>query len=176
VEEGPPGIVPRLPNSGSGRAAGRELDFPRPPDLGGSDRGRAKSGHGALKGFLILCSVPRSTRSGSDLFVWGRRRLEAARVHLNLEQSERPLPVGSLKTARIRPAGAWLTGLGYDRKMDNRTKLDGDITTPEQHQTFKEMLLRLLDDPQIQQKIGAFLRGSGLYRSTGINVPQRWYR
>jgi hypothetical protein len=38
------------------------------------------------------------------------------------------------------------------------------------------MLLRLLDDPQIQQKIGAFLRGSGLYRSTGINVPQRWYR
>jgi hypothetical protein len=46
------------------------------------------------------------------LFVWGRRRLEAARVHLNLEQSERPLPVGSLKTVRIRPAGAWLTGLG----------------------------------------------------------------
>jgi hypothetical protein len=60
--------------------------------------------------------------------------------------------------------------------MDNRTKLDGDITTPEQHQTFKEMLLRLLDDPQIQHKIGAFLRRSGLTRSTGINVPQRWYR
>jgi hypothetical protein len=61
--------------------------------------------------------------------------------------------------------------------MDNRTKLllDGEITTPEQHQTFKEMLLRLLDDPQIQQKIGAFLRRSGLIRSTGINVPQRWY-
>ena len=68
--------------------------------------------------------------------------------------------------------------LGYDRTMDNRTKLllDSEITTPEQHQTFKEMLLRLLDDPQIQQKIGAFLRGSGLNRSTGINVPQRWYR
>jgi len=62
--------------------------------------------------------------------------------------------------------------------MDNRTELllDGEITTPEQHQTFKEMLLRLLDDPQIQQKIGAFLRRSGLIRSTGINVPQRWYR
>jgi len=62
--------------------------------------------------------------------------------------------------------------------MDNRTKLllDGEIMTPEQHQTFKEMLLRLLDDPQIQQKIGAFLRRSGLARSTGINVPQRWYR
>jgi len=60
--------------------------------------------------------------------------------------------------------------------MDNRTKLllDGEITTPEQHQTFKEMLLRLLDDPQIQQKIAAFLRRSGLARSTGINVPQRW--
>jgi hypothetical protein len=38
------------------------------------------------------------------------------------------------------------------------------------------MLLRLLDDPQIQQKIGTFLRGSGLARSTGINVPQRWHR
>ena len=84
VEESPPGVVPRLPNWGSGRAAGRELDFPRPPDLRGSDRGRAKSGHGALKGFLILCSVPRSTRSDSDLLVWGRRRLEAARVRLNL--------------------------------------------------------------------------------------------
>jgi hypothetical protein len=62
--------------------------------------------------------------------------------------------------------------------MDHRTNLllDGEITTPEQHQTFKEMLLRLLDDPQIQQKIGAFLRRSGLTRSTGINVPQRWYR
>jgi hypothetical protein len=67
--------------------------------------------------------------------------------------------------------------LGYDRTMDNRTKLllDGEIMTPEQHQTFKEMLLRLLDDPQIQQKIGVFLRHSGLIRSTGINVPQRWY-
>ena len=44
--------------------------------------------------------------------------------------------------------------------MDNRTKLllDSEMMTPEQHQTFKEMLLRLLDDPQIQQKIGAFLR------------------
>jgi hypothetical protein len=60
--------------------------------------------------------------------------------------------------------------------MDNRTKLDDDITTREQHQTFKEVLLRLLDDPQIQQKIGIFLRRSGLTRSTGINVPQRWYR
>jgi hypothetical protein len=62
--------------------------------------------------------------------------------------------------------------------MDNRTKLllDGEIMTPEQHQTFKETLLRLLDDPQIQQKIGTILRCSGLTRSTGINVPQRWYR
>ena len=68
--------------------------------------------------------------------------------------------------------------LGYDRTMDNRMNLllDSEIMTPEQHQTFKEMLLRLLDDPQIQQKIGAFLRRSDLIRSTGINVPQRWYR
>jgi len=43
--------------------------------------------------------------------------------------------------------------------MDNRMKLllDSEIMTPEQHQTFKEMLLRLLDDPQIQQKIVTLL-------------------
>ena len=52
--------------------------------------------------------------------------------------------------------------------------LDSEMMTPEQHQTFKEMLLRLLDDPQIQEKIGTCLRRSGLARSTGINVTQRW--
>jgi hypothetical protein len=72
--------------------------------------------------------------------------------------------------------GARLTDLGYNRAMDNRTKLEDEIKTAEQHETLKQMLLRLLDDPQIQQKIGAFLRRSGLARSTGINVPQRWYR
>jgi hypothetical protein len=72
--------------------------------------------------------------------------------------------------------GARLMDIGYNRAMDNRTKLDDEIETAEQHETLKQMLLRLLDDPQIQQKIGAFLRRSGLARSTGINVPQRWYR
>jgi len=72
--------------------------------------------------------------------------------------------------------GARLTGLGYNCAMDNRTKLDDEIETAEQHETLTQMLLRLLDDPQIQQKIGAFLRRSGLARSTGIYVPQRWYR
>jgi hypothetical protein len=71
--------------------------------------------------------------------------------------------------------GEWLMDLGHYRSMDNRTKSNDEITTPEQHQISKQMLLRLLDDPQIQQKIGAFLRRSGLTRSTGINVPQRWY-
>jgi hypothetical protein len=60
--------------------------------------------------------------------------------------------------------------------MDTRTKLDDEIETAEQRESFKQMLLRLLDDPQIQQKIGAFLRRSGPARSTGINVPQRWLR
>src|ERR1700738_3250257 len=57
-----------------------------------------------------------------------------------------------------------------------RTQLDNEIETAVQRETFKQMLLRLQDDPQIQQKIGTFLRGSGLARSTGINVPQRWHR
>jgi hypothetical protein len=60
--------------------------------------------------------------------------------------------------------------------MDNRAKLDDEAKAAEQQETLKQMLLRLLDDPQIQQKIGASLRRSGLARSTGINVPQRWYR
>jgi hypothetical protein len=60
--------------------------------------------------------------------------------------------------------------------MDTRTQLRNEIETAEQRETFNQMLLHLLDDPQIQQKIGAFLRRSGLAGSTGINVPQRWYR
>ena len=59
--------------------------------------------------------------------------------------------------------------------MDTRTQLRNEIETAEQRETFKQVLLRLLDDPQIQEKIGTFLRRSGLARSTGINVPQRWY-
>jgi hypothetical protein len=62
------------------------------------------------------------------------------------------------------------------RNLYTRTQLDNEIETAEQRETFKQMLLRLLDDPQIQQKIGTFLRGSDLARSTGINIPQRWHR
>ena len=59
--------------------------------------------------------------------------------------------------------------------MNSRIKPDDEIETAKQHESFKQMLLRLLDDPQIQEKIRTFLRRSGLARSTGINVPQRWY-
>ena len=59
--------------------------------------------------------------------------------------------------------------------MQSRIKPDDEIETAKQYESFKQMLLRLLDDPQIQQKISASLRRSGLARSTGINVPQRWY-
>ena len=60
--------------------------------------------------------------------------------------------------------------------MSSRINLDDEIETAKQYESLKQMLLRLLDDPQIQEKIGIFLRRSGLTaRSTGINVPQRWY-
>jgi hypothetical protein len=59
--------------------------------------------------------------------------------------------------------------------MNSRVKLDDDIETAKEHESFKQTLLRLLDDPQIPEKIGTCLRRSGLARSTGINVPQRWY-
>jgi MFS family permease len=53
VEEGPPGIVPSLPNWGSGRAARRELDLPGPSNFGGCDRGQANFSKGTLEGCLI---------------------------------------------------------------------------------------------------------------------------
>jgi hypothetical protein len=59
--------------------------------------------------------------------------------------------------------------------MNSRIKPDDEIETAKQHESVKQMLLRLLDDPQIQEKIGTLLRRPGLARSTGINVPQRWY-
>jgi hypothetical protein len=60
--------------------------------------------------------------------------------------------------------------------MNSRIKFDDEIETAKQHESLKQTLLRLLDDPQIQEKIVTFLRRSGLARSTGTNVPQRWYR
>ena len=57
--------------------------------------------------------------------------------------------------------------------MNSRIKPDDKIETAEQRENFKQTFLRLLDDPQIQEKIGTCLRRSGLARSTGINVPQR---
>jgi hypothetical protein len=59
--------------------------------------------------------------------------------------------------------------------MDTRPKLDDQIETAGEREIFMQMLLQLLDDPQIQHKIVTLLRRSGLARSTGINVPQRWY-
>jgi hypothetical protein len=74
----------------------------------------------------------------------------------------------------VQCQGARLTDIANNRAMDNRTKLENEIKTADEREMFKQVLLSLLDDSQIQQKIGAFLRGSGLYRSMGINVPQRW--
>ena len=57
--------------------------------------------------------------------------------------------------------GARLTDLGYNRAMDNRTKLDDEIETAEQHETLKQMLLHLLE-------IRRFSRRSAL--SCGVQV------
>jgi hypothetical protein len=42
--------------------------------------------------------------------------------------------------------------------MNDRTKVEGEIAEAERHEASKQTLLRLLDDPQIQHKIVAFLR------------------
>ena len=60
--------------------------------------------------------------------------------------------------------------------MDNKLKPKHEINTAEQREAFKQMLLGLLDDPQIQHKIGAILGRSNPVISTRMNVPQRWYR
>ena len=41
--------------------------------------------------------------------------------------------------------------------MEDRTKTENEIKEAEQHEALKRTLLRLLDDPQIQQKIVTLL-------------------
>jgi hypothetical protein len=42
--------------------------------------------------------------------------------------------------------------------VDDRSKAEDDIKKAEQHEALKQALLRLLDDPQIQQKTVSLLR------------------
>jgi hypothetical protein len=37
--------------------------------------------------------------------------------------------------------------------MEHRTKTEDDIKRAEQHEALKQTLLRLLEDPQVQQKL-----------------------
>ena len=37
--------------------------------------------------------------------------------------------------------------------MNDRIKSDDEITTAKQHESFKQMLLRLLDDPQFRRRL-----------------------
>ena len=41
--------------------------------------------------------------------------------------------------------------------MDDRTKTEDEIKKAEQHEALKQTFLRLLDDPQVQQKIAALV-------------------
>jgi hypothetical protein len=43
--------------------------------------------------------------------------------------------------------------------MEHRTKTEDEIKKAEQHEALKRSLLRLLDDPQVQQKIVTLLQG-----------------
>jgi hypothetical protein len=42
--------------------------------------------------------------------------------------------------------------------VEYRSKTEDEIKKAEQHEALKQALLRLLDDPQIQQKIVSLLR------------------
>jgi hypothetical protein len=54
--------------------------------------------------------------------------------------------------------------------MNCSIKLDDEIETAKQHEGLKQTLLRLLDDPQIQEKIGTF---SAPFRSSSIDWHKR---
>ena len=42
--------------------------------------------------------------------------------------------------------------------MEKRSRIEEELEKAEQHEALKQALLRLLDDPQIQQKIISVLR------------------
>ena len=58
--------------------------------------------------------------------------------------------------------------IGDCRAMHNGNKFNDELMSIDQPEKFKQAVLRLLDDPDIQHKIGA------LTASKVINVPQRW--
>ena len=63
----------------------------------------------------------------------------------------------SLVLRHYRNGDARLTNPGHYRTVEDRTKTEDEIKKAEQHEVLKQMLLRLLDDPQVQRKIVIFL-------------------
>ena len=53
----------------------------------------------------------------------------------------------------ISARDARLTNFAHNCAVENRTKAEDEIKKAEQHEALKQMFLRLLDDPQVQQKI-----------------------
>ena len=53
---------------------------------------------------------------------------------------------------------ARLTDVAYSCVVEDQTKTEDEIKKAEQYEALKRMLLRLLDDPQVQQKIVTLLR------------------
>jgi hypothetical protein len=59
--------------------------------------------------------------------------------------------------AALQHWDARLTNPRHNRTMEDRTKTEDEIKKAEQHEALKQTFLRLLDDPQIQQKIVSLL-------------------
>jgi hypothetical protein len=60
-----------------------------------------------------------------------------------------------------------LTELEYDCLVNHRIDTEDEIKKAERYEALKQMLLRLLDDPQVQQKIVTLLR-----RRLGTDPPR----
>jgi hypothetical protein len=64
---------------------------------------------------------------------------------------------GDTATKAVTAPDARLTKVRHYRVMADQTETEDEIKKAEQHEALKQMFLRLLDDPQVQQKIVAVL-------------------
>jgi hypothetical protein len=79
------------------------------------------------------------------------------RIRAEVSRGTSTTRVPSLVLRHYRNGDARLTNPGHYRTVEDRTKTEDEIKKAEQHEVLKQMLLRLLDDPQVQRKIVIFL-------------------
>ena len=96
-------------------------------------------------------TLPRSQR-GTPPDAIARRARDAALAIPDFV----PGAVGRVARAQMPRAQSRPGNRGFEScsdTMEHRTKTEDDIKRAEQHEALKQTLLRLLEDPQVQQKL-----------------------